>query len=215
VPDPDAERAAQARTAPDPKSIQSYATVPRDQVSGMPPHAKGQISARTAAPPADGRVRWGFTVTDAAGREQRYAVELPDGIALPATLGMAVEVRSGHHGGGPNLIGTLLVTDDRGAPLVAINQLPADWSEDYGRRLSTERGEPYDEHRHAVKVRAASGRAVELVSDWRAVTLAGARYYGNASAAKRVLKAKKMAPPDYVGGWIDVTLIRVDPPASP
>lgn len=64
-------------------------------------------------------------MTDAAGREQRYAVELPDGIALAAALGMAVEVHAGHHGGGPNVIGTLLVTDDRGAPLVAINRPPA------------------------------------------------------------------------------------------
>jgi hypothetical protein len=214
APDPDAERAEKARTVADPKGIQGYATVPRDQVSRMEPRATGTVTARTAAAPADDRVRWTIAVTDATGKQHPYTVELPDGIALPAALGASVDVRAGHHGGGPNLIPTLLVTDDKGGLLLAINQLPDGWETDFGRRLSTDRGDTYDEHRHAVKLRAAGEKPVELVSDWRAVTLAGARYYGNASAARRTLKSKKRPPPpDYVGGWIDVALVRVDPPA--
>jgi hypothetical protein len=181
----------------------------------MEPRATGKVTARTAAAPADDRVRWTLAVTDAAGVEHPYIVELPDGIALPAALGASVDVRAGHYGGGPNLIPTLLVTDDKGGLLLAINQLPDGWETDYGRRLSTDRGDTYDEHRHAVKLRAAGEKPVELASQWRVVTLAGARFYGNASAAKRTLKGKKRAPPDYVGGWIDVALVRVDATAPP
>jgi hypothetical protein len=210
APDPDAVRAEAAHTTGDPASIRGYAQVPRDQLSGMDREARGKVTARTAAAPVDDRVRWTLVVSDAAGRDHRYAIELPDGIAMPAALGAVIDVRAGHHGGGPNVIATIVITDDAGSLLLAINQLPDGWSADLGRRLSTERGDPYDEHHHAARITAPRGRAVELVTTWRAVELGGARFYGSASAARRVLKPRRPAPPDYVGGWIDLALVRVD-----
>lgn len=200
--------AAPVETVGDPRKLESYATVPREQLSTMADTAKGKVNAVRAAAPKDNRIRWTLEVSEGS-KALPFLIELPDGVAFPAKVGDSVVVKASHYGGGPNVIGQIHVTDDKGAVLVAINSLPAGWDVDFGRRLSREKGEPYDSVTHAVKMQPARGKPVALVSDWSAVTIDGARYYGNGTAVKRTLHAGKPAPPDYVGGWIDYALIRV------
>ena len=191
-------------TVADPAQVKSIATVPRQQFDTF--HTEGTV-ALTSEPPSQMRIRWTLVVTDAKAKAHTFVVELPENVAMPVADGAAVVVDAGWQGGGPNAMAHILICDDKGVA-IAIDHLPAGWIADYGKEVSVDKSSSYDEHVHAVMVTAPKGKPVELVAKWRAVELAKHRYYGTGNAAKRNLHGK-LAPPDYVGAWIDYVLVRV------
>jgi hypothetical protein len=166
------------------------------------------VTAVTVDPATEGRRRWTITLRDAAGTEHSWRVELPEVLGLVVRHGDAIAVTAGVEGGGPNARGTILIVDDAGVPLLSIKQLPPTWKADFGRRLSVDKGSTYTEAQHAVVVTDGTARA-DVEGTWREITLGGAKFYAQAGAAKRKLRPGKRAPPDYVGSWIDLTLVRV------
>jgi len=177
--------------------IQGGAYMPRPGMGA----SKGEITNLTSEPAEGTNKRWTFAVDG-----QALVIELPGAVAFPAVEGEAVAVEAGVQGGGPNAFGTLLVQDPAGVVLLAVMALPPGWKRDFGTHLSSRRGDDYDEDRYRVRITATDGSTAEIGDGWRRVTLANQRYLGNGSAAKRTLHGD--APPDYVGSWIDVALIR-------
>ena len=126
-------------------------------------------------------------------------------LAHPIPLSF-VDVEASVTGGGPNAFGTVHMRDTSGVLLLAVMALPPAWKQDFGALVSTRPGDAYDEARYRARVTAPDGSTTELGNGWRRVTLAGQTYLGTGSAAKRTLHGD--APPDYVGSWIDVALVR-------
>jgi hypothetical protein len=163
--------------------------------------SKGAITNLTSEPGEGAQKRWTFAVDG-----QAIVIELPGAAVFPAVEGEAVVLEAGVQGGGPNAFGTLEMSDARGALLLAVMALPAGWKRDFGAHVSSRPGDDYDEDRYRVRITATDGSTAEVGDGWRRVTLAGAKYLGTGSGAKRTLHGD--APPDYVGSWLDVALIR-------
>jgi len=166
--------------------------------------AKGAVKTLTGIP-ARGRVRWTIVVAGAKG-DASVIVELPPQLAPPFVVGTNVQLDLRTSGGGPNAFGNVRVLDEHGVPLLLVDYAPDGWSVDYGKRLKVEKGSTYDEVTYAAKV-GPTGKELELGSEWRAGTIDGVRFFGQGFAAKRNLHGRA-APPDYVGSWIDFTMIR-------
>lgn len=163
--------------------------------------SNGVITNLTSEPAEGANKRWTFAVDG-----QALVIELPGAVAFPAIEGETVALEAGVQGGGPNAFGTLVVQDPAGVLLLAVMALPPGWKRDFGARVSSRGGDTYDEERYRVRITAPDGSSAEIGSGWRRVTLAGQRYLGSGSGAKRTLHGD--APPDYVGSWLDVALIR-------
>jgi hypothetical protein len=191
-----------------PTSLKGYAHIPRDVLSAMPHQAKGPVTALSAKPSQGTYLRWTFAVED-QGKSHTFVVELPAGLPLPIAQGDTIHIQTQRSGGGPNVVGHLFATDANGGLLLAINSTPPGWLIDFGRARATDKGEPYDSTDYDTSIRPPQGKKVEITSGWSQVALAGARYYGIASAVRRTLHKGKLAPPDFVGSWIDYSLVRV------
>lgn len=194
----------------DPAKIQGYARVPMQNEE----FRADVIVTSIATAKADERVLWTIGLQDdPLGKmhpgKNVLRLELPPQIALPLAKDTNVRVDLTLYGGGPNSRFSLLVTGTKGVPIIAIDQLPPDWETAKGKKLSTDKGDPYDAVTYAVKL-GPKGKQVNLDGkQWRAVTIDGVNYVGIATTVERKLKKGKMPPPDYVGGWTDFTLIRV------
>jgi hypothetical protein len=195
----------------DPKKIVGYARVPKQNED----FRAEVIVASIETSKADERVLWTIGLREdpfaKASPPKKFTlrVELPPQIALPIAKSDRIKVDLDAYGGGPNRRFALLVTGDKSVPIIAIDKLPMDWDTAKGKKLSMEKGEPYDAVTYAVKL-GPKGKQVNLDGEtWRSVTIDGVTYVGTATTVERKLHKRKMAPPDYVGGWTDFTLIRV------
>lgn len=177
--------------------IQGGAYMPRPGMGS----SKGAVTNLTSEPAEGSNKRWTFAVDG-----QALVIDLPGAVAFPASEGDVVAIETGVQGGGPNAFGTMFVQDAAGVVLLAVMALPPGWKRDFGALISSREGRTYDEERYRVRITAADGSSAEIGDGWRRVTLAGARYLGSGSGAKRTLHGD--APPDYVGSWLDVALIR-------
>jgi hypothetical protein len=193
---------ADIKAVTDPRQIKgSVYVLPQGRVT-----AKGAVTSVAGAVLDAERVRWTLVVPGAQG-DATVTIYFPSNVALPVTAGTRVEVQLDVTGGGPNQIAQLRILDEHGGLLVGFNAMPDGWASDFGRTLKRDKGDTYDEVTHAAKIGPA-GKQVELTGDWSIATIAGARFFGRASAVKRNLHGKH-APPDYVGAWIDYTLVRL------
>jgi hypothetical protein len=193
---------AEIHAVTDPKQIKGAARVdPQGFARG-----NGPVKSLAGSAVEGDRVRWRIVVPGKDG-DATASFDLPANVAPPISVGASVQLDLRAKGGGPNRIGELIILDEHGGLLLAINALPEDWSADYGRALKTEKDDTYDEVTHAAKLGPA-GKQAEVTGDWRVVPIAGARFFGIGWAVKRKLH-RKLAPADYVAGWIDYALIRL------
>src|ERR1041385_5775754 len=70
-------------------------------------------------------------------KEFTLAVDLPKGLAMPLAANDHVKVVVGLRGGGPNARNSLLVTGNKGVPIIVIDELPPDWSTAKGKKVSS------------------------------------------------------------------------------
>ena len=186
--------------------IEGFASFPPQTIDD--PALKGKVADLTSESEGD-RNRWTLAVEDNANLRHTFSIELPAKVVFAIATGTNVLVESEMVGGGPNATGHVAVSDDKGALILAIGKLPAGWGADRGATLSTDPGPSYDSQNFAVRVKEPSGKVVELVpTPWRAFELASQRFVGNAGATVRSLHDGDRPPPDYVGSWIDFTLVR-------
>lgn len=203
----DATTAAPAAAPRSPPTIRGLATLPPQPL----PIRKiaGKVTSLAAKDGGD-TVEWTISIADPARTLAVYRVVLPQALHLPFLVNDQVRVEADVVGGGPNAVGRITITDAAGSLLLAIHRLPPTWKAVHGKPIdAVDRGDRYDEQRHAVTIRPPSGAAIELLEGWQRFDVAGQRFHGWGSAARRTLKTRA-APPDYVASWIDFAIVAVE-----
>jgi len=173
------------------------------------PSVSGTIASVTTAKGFGGALDYTLTI-DVTGTPHAYAFSLPPQVVPALAKGKPVTVEGKVTGGGPNARGQLAISDASGL-LVAIGMFPTGWSAETGKRLTTSKSASYDETTFAVLLHApGTTETAELVEGWRSFALAGHRFAANGASVSRELHGK-LAPPDYVGSWLDFAVVRTGP----